>query len=218
VSESPKGSGLSVKRFLTGADILQRLERALTDHHLAAWFPELPPVKIREYLCNAALLRDSFEVHVVVPESLPQPSEQQVETREAVPGKLILYTDGASRGNPGEAGAGFVVSDGSGRELFAGGRYLGQCTNNMAEYQALLLGLLEVKRLQATEVAIFLDSELIVRQLQGRYRVKDEKLKPLYQQALQYLAGFSGWRVQHVPRAQNARADELSNQAIDERL
>ncbi|MFZ5774191.1 MAG: ribonuclease HI family protein [Thermodesulfobacteriota bacterium] len=131
---------------------------------------------------------------------------------------LSLFTDGASRGNPGQAGAGWVIRDEQGQELLAHGKYLGCCTNNQAEYQALLLGLAAARQLGGGRIAVFLDSELIVRQINGQYRVKDEKLKPLYAQAKEALKAFTSCRVDHVPRAQNQRADELANRAIDQRL
>ncbi|MBU0728333.1 MAG: ribonuclease HI family protein [Proteobacteria bacterium] len=132
--------------------------------------------------------------------------------------RLTVYTDGASRGNPGEAGAGAVIFDESGGEIYARGKYLGQCTNNMAEYQALIMGLAALKDHGAENISIFLDSELIVRQLQGRYKVKDQKLKPLFIEVSTLLNEFTAWEVRHVPRNENKRADELANLGIDEKL
>ena len=131
--------------------------------------------------------------------------------------KLALFTDGASRGNPGLAGAGVQILDQEGRELLAASKFLGRCTNNEAEYQALIFGLREARRLGGGEVAVSLDSELIVHQLSGRYRVKNERLKPLFVQARAELAGFARHTVRHVPRAQNRRADQMANQGIDDR-
>lgn len=128
---------------------------------------------------------------------------------------LTLFSDGASRGNPGEAGAGYALLDDSGIEVGNGGKYLGQCTNNVAEYKALLLGLAAARTLGDQHLNVRLDSELIVKQLKGQYRVKNETLKPLFAQAKQALAAFASFTVQHVPRAQNKRADELANEAID---
>ncbi|MCW5201091.1 ribonuclease HI family protein [Desulfobulbus sp. F4] len=127
-----------------------------------------------------------------------------------------LFTDGASRGNPGQAGAGAVLFDAEGRELAARSLCLGHCTNNVAEYRALLLGLQSALEQGCSRLEIRLDSELIVRQIQGRYQVKHETLKPLFAEVKTLLARFDGWAIIHVPRAQNKRADELANQGIDE--
>ncbi|MCI5142026.1 MAG: reverse transcriptase-like protein [Candidatus Electrothrix sp. ATG1] len=128
-----------------------------------------------------------------------------------------LFTDGASRGNPGEAGAGSVLLDGDGQELAARSSYLGQCTNNVAEYKALLLGLQSALELGCGKLEIFLDSQLIVRQLQGQYKVKHPTLKPLFVEVKELLAKIDNWSVAHVPREQNKRADALANRGIDEK-
>jgi ribonuclease HI len=131
-------------------------------------------------------------------------------------GAWLLMVDGAARGNPGEAGCGAVVYDETGvvrQKLF---RYLGHATNNVAEYEGLLMGLQAVLKLGGTKVEVQSDSELMVRQLNGLYRVKDEKLKPLYQQALALLQRLEAHRIIHVTRDHNRLADQLANQAIDE--
>ncbi|MCW5205886.1 ribonuclease HI family protein [Desulfobulbus sp. F5] len=127
-----------------------------------------------------------------------------------------LFTDGASRGNPGKAGAGAVLLDSEGRELAARSLYLGECTNNAAEYRALLLGLHTALELDCIRLEIYLDSELIVRQIQGRYKVKHETLKPLFDEVKVLLAQIKSWSIAHVPREQNKRADQLANRGIDE--
>ena len=130
---------------------------------------------------------------------------------------LTLQSDGGSRGNPGPAGAGAVLYDDQGVEMAALSRYLGRTTNNEAEYQALLMGLAEAKRLGAVRLTVKMDSELIVRQLEGQYRVKAPGLKPMYAEAKRLLRGFSSVTIQHVRREFNKRADELANQAMDQR-
>jgi ribonuclease HI len=132
----------------------------------------------------------------------------------AAPGWLLLFTDGASRVNPGLAAAGIVVYSAAG-ELHREGQALGVLTNNQAEYRALLLGLAAARRLGGERLEVAMDSELIVRQLEGRYKVKHAQLKPLYEEARLALAGFASWRVRHVPRAENALADALANEALD---
>ncbi len=130
---------------------------------------------------------------------------------------LIAYTDGAARGNPGPAGAGAYIIDDSGSVVAELTRYLGEATNNVAEYQALLLALEELSQHQVESVVIRADSQLMIRQLQGLYKVKNEGLKPLYQQAKTQLANFSEVSLEHVRREMNKDADRLANQAIDER-
>ncbi|MCB2188943.1 MAG: ribonuclease HI family protein [Deltaproteobacteria bacterium] len=125
--------------------------------------------------------------------------------------------DGGSRGNPGPAGAGAVLLDPDGREVAALSRFLGRVTNNVAEYQALLLGLTEAQARGVRELEIKMDSELVVRQLQGTYRVKNPGLQPLYRQAKELLRQFAAVHIMHVRREFNSRADELANQAMDRR-
>jgi ribonuclease HI/probable phosphoglycerate mutase len=128
-----------------------------------------------------------------------------------------LFTDGASRGNPGQAGAGATLLDSSGQEISGRSLYLGQCTNNVAEYRALILGLETAIEFGCSQLAIFLDSQLIVRQLQGQYKVKHPDLKPLFAEVKSLLKGINKWKIAHVPREQNKRADELANRGIDNR-
>jgi ribonuclease HI len=130
---------------------------------------------------------------------------------------LRLHVDGASRGNPGDAGFGVHVCSPDGSELAGLYGYLGRATNNVAEYQALLHGLRFALARGAREVDVFSDSELLVRQLAGRYRVKNPGLQPLFREAQVLLARFERARVTHVPREQNREADALANRAVDER-
>lgn len=132
---------------------------------------------------------------------------------------LILYTDGAARGNPGPAGAGWHIDTPEGKRLSENKKYLGECTNNQAEYQALLLALDEAAQfgpLQGLRLEIRADSELLVRQIKGEYKVKNEGLKPLFQQAILTLSKFGDYTIEYLPREENAEADQLANQAIDE--
>ena len=129
--------------------------------------------------------------------------------------RLILRTDGGSRGNPGPAGAGVVIENSAGKLLAQGRKFLGKITNNQAEYQALILGLQAVKRYQPVAVQVFLDSDLVVQQMNGRYQVKDAGLLPLYQEAKQLAATLPAIAFAHVPRRQNHRADALANEAMD---
>lgn len=135
--------------------------------------------------------------------------------RENAPGPFILNSDGASRGNPGPAGAGFAIYKG-GRLVEAQAQYLGEQTNNQAEYNALILGLERALNLGATEVVARADSELMVRQLNGEYKVKNAALKGLYNRAIELIGRLDSFKAEHVPREGNTEADALANRAIDE--
>ncbi|HET6983618.1 MAG TPA: ribonuclease HI family protein [Myxococcaceae bacterium] len=132
--------------------------------------------------------------------------------------KLRVTSDGAARGNPGLAGAGAVLYDEQGQVLERLGKFLGRQTNNVAEYQGLLLGLRRAQELGAEELEVVADSELMIRQLSGAYQVRAPALRELHSEALSLLKAFRKVKLVHVPRAQNADADEMSNRAIDERL
>ncbi len=130
----------------------------------------------------------------------------------------FLYTDGACRGNPGLGGAGAVLTDQDGRTLASSKKFIGHCTNNIAEYRALILGLNMALDQKIAELSIRLDSELLVRQIEGTYRVKNPSLQPLMTEIRSLLDRFDDWQVRHVPRSENAMADQLANEAIDEGL
>ncbi len=129
--------------------------------------------------------------------------------------RATVYTDGGARGNPGPAGIGFVVVSDTGEERAAAGRYLGEVTNNVAEYEALLAGLRAARALGVDELLVRADSELVVKQMRGEYRVKHPNLKPLFVAAQELVRGFAKVRFEHVRRADNARADGLANEAMD---
>jgi ribonuclease HI len=130
--------------------------------------------------------------------------------------KVVVHVDGGARGNPGPAAAAAVVSTPDGDVLDEARRVLGVATNNVAEYRGLLLGLERARALGADEVEIVNDSELVAKQMNGEYKVKHPDMKPLHAEATRALAAFAGWRIRSVPRAQNAAADALVNQALDE--
>jgi ribonuclease HI len=178
------------------ADILRHIAR---EERLAATlkaFPGLTRERVTELLERMASLSTSGEAN----------------------GRMRVYSDGAARGNPGPAGAGAVLVDPSGQVVDRIGRFLGVQTNNFAEYTGLILGLTRARELGVKEVEVFADSELMIRQLSGRYQVKSPSLRPLYEEALKLLGEFSRAKLVHVPREMNAQADEMSNRAIDERL
>ncbi|MDT8337352.1 MAG: ribonuclease HI family protein [Candidatus Izemoplasmatales bacterium] len=129
--------------------------------------------------------------------------------------KLIINTDGGARGNPGPAGIGVVFSDENGEIVAKFKEYIGEATNNVAEYRALILALDKAKNFECQEIECRLDSELIVKQLKGEYKVKDEKMKDLYAK-VQELIFFKTVNFIHVRREKNKEADTLVNEAIDE--
>jgi ribonuclease HI len=130
--------------------------------------------------------------------------------------RILIYTDGAARGNPGPAGAGAILRDATTGEALAEiAQYLGVRTNNYAEWTAVELALEEALRLGASHVDLRLDSELVARQISGRYRVKHADLKPIHARVMALLARFAGYTVGHVPRELNKEADRLSNVAVD---
>lgn len=129
--------------------------------------------------------------------------------------RLRLRTDGASRGNPGPAAAGVVVESGDSEVLYSVGVYLGEMPNNQAEYRALIMGLRAVAEFQPGAVDVFMDSELVVRQMTGAYRVRDAILQRLYREATGLVQALPRVTFTHVRRAENALADQLANQALD---
>jgi ribonuclease HI len=132
--------------------------------------------------------------------------------------KLIVYADGASRGNPGPASIGASVQDESGIELATVSQRLGIGTNNQAEYRAAIEGVRKARSLGATALELRMDSELVVRQIIGRYRVKNAALIPLYQTLVQELESTGPYTIGHVPRERNKRADALANAALDNQI
>lgn len=167
-------------------------------------FPQLDRVRLQRILEKAAALLEGGNGH-------EDPGEPALA-------RVRLYSDGAARGNPGLAGAGAVLVEPSGQVVDRIGKFLGTQTNNYAEYMGLLLGLRRARELSVREVEVFADSELMLRQLGGRYQVKSTSLRPLYEEALSLFNDFERVKLVHVPREMNRAADEMSNRAIDERL
>jgi ribonuclease HI len=130
----------------------------------------------------------------------------------------LVMVDGAARGNPGHAGCGAVILDGNGKMVKELSRYLGHATNNVAEYEGLLMGLEALLQLKKKRICVQSDSQLLVRQLNGEYRVKDEKLKTLFEKAIALLRQFEAYRILHVPRELNKLADRLANKGIDDAI
>ena len=163
---------------------------------------------------DRARLQRALEKAVSLLEGEPDADAPQVPAYH----RLRVYCDGAARGNPGPAGAGAVLVEPSGQVVDKLGKFLGHQTNNYAEYMGLLLGLKRARELDVSEVEVFADSELMIRQLGGRYQVKSPSLRPLYLEALAVLNGFERVKLVHVPREMNRAADEMTTRAIEERM
>ncbi len=130
--------------------------------------------------------------------------------------KAVIYADGASRGNPGPAAIGAIIKDERGRLITSISQRIGRATNNQAEYRAIIAALEEAARLGAKQVEIKTDSELVVKQINGEYRVKKATLKPLYQQVKQRQGSLEGFTITHILRQQNIEADNLANKALND--
>jgi ribonuclease HI len=161
--------------------------------------------------------RDRRKKQRAAEEAAERAAEEAAAAAEAAK-RTRLYTDGAARGNPGPAGAGAVIISPDGHIVAKVGKFLGESTNNVAEYMGIILGLKRAKAMGIRELEVLSDSELLVKQLHGDYAVKAEHLRPLHDEVQQLLKGFSWIEVRHIPREENAQADAMSNRAIDERL
>ncbi len=192
------------KKITDDAQLLQFIAR---EEPLAATleaFPRVSRERLKKLLARAA-------------EMLGDTAPAAVEENGAFE-RLRVYSDGAARGNPGISGAGAVLVKPSGQVVDRLGKFLGVQTNNYAEYMGLLIGLRRARDLGVREIEVFADSELMIRQLGGRYQVKSATLRPLYEEAVKLLNDFSRVKLVHVPREMNKAADEMSNRAIDERM
>ncbi len=223
------------------SQVLEHLSRTLSFARALETFPGLTPTALRELLLRAAhalaLPRDAAaalgqarlsaeqtnESAARQPEeadpSLEQTSEtpeEQGSSADATVSTILvdLFFDGASKGNPGPASVGYVIFDPEGVELVAKGEFIGRATNNSAEYQGLLRALATARRYGFQRLNIHSDSQLLVRQIKGKYRVKSPSLKKLYKQAMEQMEEFEEIHLLHVPRSLNARADELANLAL----
>ena len=132
-----------------------------------------------------------------------------------MPSTAIIHIDGGSRGNPGQAGAGVVIADADGNVLYEAGLYIGRATNNVAEYSGLVAALEAAAKLDVSEIDLYSDSQLLVRQMLGEYRVKNAGLRPYYEQATALARKFDRCEFHHVPREENTQADSLANMAMD---
>jgi phosphoribosylglycinamide formyltransferase 1 len=129
--------------------------------------------------------------------------------------KLVLYTDGASRGNPGPGAAAYILKDSAGKTLTGRAVFISQTTNNVAEYTAVLDGLQAAQTAGAAQIELMSDSELVIRQIHGQYKVKSDNLRDLFMRVMERLASFQSWQAIHIPREKNEEADRLANRAVD---
>lgn len=196
-------------RVVSDEDVLRFMAQHESFQNTLAAFPSFT----REALVK--LLEKAAEVASQTPGRAVSRPEWPMVTPSP---RIRVYSDGAARGNPGPAGAGAVLVEPSGQVVDRLGKFLGTQTNNYAEYMGLLLGLRRARELDIREIEVYADSELMIRQLGGRYQVKSPSLRPLYEEALKLLNEFSRVKLVHVPREMNAAADEMSNRAIDEKL
>jgi ribonuclease HI len=182
-----------------GKEEAARLLRRLNDEPILAAIservPDLDPGEIRDLLNLAA--------DAVAPPPVPEIDEATIQV------------DGASIGNPGPAGAGVVILDSRNRKVAEMSEPLGETTNNVAEYRALILGLSMARQLGVRHVHVRADSELMVRQMTGEYRIKDEKLRALSREALDIIDSFDSFEIRHVDRSENKAADRLSKRAAE---
>jgi ribonuclease HI len=186
--------------------VLRHLSQTLSVSKTLKRFPSLKAKDLQKMLWRSALQAEGKKDLIEIPPG-----------REGLP-EFTIQADGASRGNPGEAGVGAVISDARGRTVKELKRFLGMATNNVAEYRAVILALEKALDFGAGSVIVYLDSELVVRQLRGEYRVREAHLKTLHRQALEILNRFSKYDIYYVPREENRRADQLANEAIDQKI
>lgn len=183
------------------ADILEAMARTKALTVVSGELPGLSPATLRMALEEAS--------HLV------QQMATSRRSRHSATRSLILHIDGAARGNPGPAGIGVVLWDEAGSIREEHLAYIGKATNNVAEYEALLFGLRKARELGYAAVKVFSDSELLVRQIRGEYRVKNPRLRQFYDQVQNLLRSFDAFEIDHVRRGMNTRADLLANRAIE---
>jgi len=192
-------------RSISDLDLLRAVYKRLDRRALLADYPELTAARLDAFFKKAA--------ERLATESKPQPSSAPSSRPAAT--DIVLYTDGGSRGNPGPAGFGAVLLDAAGNTVDTLSGFIGRATNNEAEYRAVIEGLRGALRHGARSVTIRADSQLVVRQITGAYKVRTPRLRPLRDEALALLGKFDSWRAEHVGREQNALADALANDAMD---
>ena len=205
----------TIQRELKDPVVARKLARAIEalgrgqSLDRAAAYASLDRRVLVRVLGSLKVLADSVGLAEQKPPRPRRPSKKSKIT------KLIAFTDGASRGNPGKSACAAILFDENEEELIRRSKRLGIATNNVAEYEGVLLALDLAETLGASDVEIRLDSELVVRQLNGQYKVKHPTLKPLFERTRDMMAAFDRVTVSHVPREENTLADELANDELD---
>lgn len=172
---------------------------------------------VTEEIVDTLIQKISYQMKGKEIENVDLPHSAAQHTKEGRFTELIIHTDGASRGNPGEAGVGIVILNKNHHIIEEVCKYIGKATNNVAEYQAMILAAQKAISHNAKKVTFKTDSELLVRQLNGRYQVKSANILPLYHELISLLKKIPVWKIQHVRREENVGADALANQGIDSR-
>lgn len=195
------------------SELVEELARTLSVRKLLKAHPEIDEDAL------AAVLREAAaSIGGDVPAARQPAFDFAAEAPPQKAGRLVMFTDGASRGNPGEAGIGVVIKDEGGKVIKRIARYLGRATNNQAEYTALLDGLKAAKELGAEGLQVYADSELLVKQIRGEYKVKNPELQKMNLIARSLIEKFPAFVITYIPREKNSMADSLANEAIDKRL
>lgn len=200
--------------YMKKSEILEGLSSHLDIGRLLKDYPRIGKDGLAKLLSEAASALGPVEI---IPDC-PAPAHLPAKKKKSAGKTLILHTDGASRGNPGEAGIGALIEDGDGQVVCKVARYMGTATNNQAEYMALIEGLKAAMELGADRVEVYADSELIVKQVNGQYKVKNPDLQGRHAEARSLLSKFGGYLIKYIPREKNKEADALANEAIDKRL
>jgi ribonuclease HI len=196
--------------------LLEALAVSLEGGEVLARFPGLSRDELRQIVREAARLFPSRAVHVgPAGHGAHAAGAHAAAAQRRWPEVVVAHVDGAARGNPGDAGAGVLLSDEAGEPLERIARYLGRATNNTAEYQALLVALGRAREAGVRHLKVFSDSELLVNQVNGRYRTSAPHLQRYLQEAIRLMREIGRVDVRHVRREQNAEADALANEAID---
>lgn len=195
------------------SELVEELARTLSVKKLLKAHPEIDEDAL------AAVLREAAaSVGGDVPAARQPAFEFTAEAPPQKAGRLVMFTDGASRGNPGEAGIGVVIKDEGGKVIKRIARYLGRATNNQAEYTALLDGLKAAREMGAEGIQAYADSELLVKQIKGEYKVKNPELQKMSLLARSLIEKFPAFVITYIPREKNSLADSLANEAIDKKL
>ena len=196
------------------SELVEELARTLSVKRLLKAHPDIDEDTLSAVLKEAAAVVGQSEV----PAARQPDFNFAIEPPQQKAGRLIMFTDGASRGNPGEAGIGVVIKDEGGNVVKRIARYLGKATNNQAEYTALLDGLKAAREMGADGIQAYADSELLVKQIKGEYKVKNPELQKMNQVARSLIEKFPAFVITYIPREKNSLADSLANEAIDKRL